>query len=105
MWKRISAIYRFSSAYREEQKLLKILHGTTNRVIQSRKLNLKNQINGDVDLSGNEDSFSGRKKVAFLDLLLLGKTPEGESLSDEVIREEVDTFMFEVSVVLFHFKK
>lgn len=105
MLKRISAIYQFTAAYREEQKLLKILHGTTNRVIQSRKLDLKNQMKDDIDLSANEDPLSGRKKVAFLDLLLQSKTPEGDPLSKEVIREEVDTFMFEVSIIFILNKK
>lgn len=90
-----------SQDYRDEQKCLKVLHETTNQVIQSRKLALKTQ---DVDKISkekvNEDDLSGRKKVAFLDLLLLSKTAEGEPLSDEVIREEVDTFMFEVRFLL-----
>lgn len=98
-WKRVSFFYRLSADYREEQKLLRILHGTTNRVIQSRKLALHDQISkgNDLEKKINEDTFIGRQKVAFLDLLLMSKTPEGEPLSDEVIREEVDTFMFEVS--------
>lgn len=99
LWKRVPLLYRLSDDYREEQKLLKILHGTTNGVIQSRKLALQNQITKEDNSEKkiNEDAFSGRQRVAFLDLLLMSKTPEGEPLSDEVVREEVDTFMFEVS--------
>lgn len=79
---------------------MKILHGTTHNVIRSRKQFLNQQITANDDMAKklHEDAFSGRKKVAFLDLLLLSKTHEGQPLSDSTIREEVDTFMFEVSL-------
>lgn len=37
--------------------------------------------------------------MALLDILLHSTTVDGKSLSNEDIREEVDTFMFEVNTV------
>ncbi|XP_062555240.1 cytochrome P450 4d2-like isoform X1 [Armigeres subalbatus] len=97
MARSFKAVARFDfsfyfTPYRKMQnEALKVLHGYTDNVIRTRRQALENS-----SKTTNEDkNDSGiRKKVAFLDMLLQA-TVDGESLSDQDIREEVDTFMFE----------
>ena len=53
-----------------------------------------NKGNGYAELV-QDDSSRGRKKKAFLDLLLEVELNDGLRLSNSDIQEEVDTFMFE----------
>ena len=73
---------------RQQTKLLQVLHGFTDRVINTRKNELKNEALDEFD----EEIFGVKKKKALLDLLLQSKV-DGQPLSDTDIREEVDTFM------------
>lgn len=91
--KRVDFIYRFTEMYRQEQRVLKTLHDFTKSVIVSRKQELAA---ADMKSAVDENDMGIKKKTAFLDLLLQS-TVEGQPLSNEDIREEVDTFMFEVT--------
>lgn len=90
-------MFRFSSLWTEQKNALNILHGFTDKVVQERrKKNLagSNGIKDDFD-----ESLGGKRKMTFLDILLQS-TINGDPLSDSDIREEVDTFMFEVSYAI-----
>ncbi|KAJ6650041.1 Cytochrome P450 4C1 [Pseudolycoriella hygida] len=78
-------IYRNTSAGKKFKRCVNILHNFTKHVISKRKaLREENRRNG----------VFPKKRQAFLDLLLDANQKEN-LLSDEEIREEVDTFMFE----------
>uniref|UniRef100_A0A4D5R9T3 Cytochrome P450 4c3 n=1 Tax=Scolopendra viridis TaxID=118503 RepID=A0A4D5R9T3_SCOVI len=91
IWLSYDWLFKLTSVGRESKKCLEILHGFTDKVIQERKLERKTMSQ---PVSKPEDSITGRKKrLAFLDLLLEA-SDNGRVLSDEDLREEVDTFMF-----------
>ncbi|XP_074651940.1 cytochrome P450 4c3-like [Tubulanus polymorphus] len=79
-------IYNFTSRGKDAKKHLDILHSFTNQVIQKRRAVLESRSN---DEMVRDDGI--KRKLAFLDMML----QNSYEFSDENIREEVDTFMFE----------
>jgi len=75
-------VYSLTSQGRLRNRLIKKLHAFTNEVIAERKKMLK------------EMDLEQQKRPAFLDTLIEAQK-KGEDITDENIREEVDTFMFE----------
>ncbi|XP_028816482.1 cytochrome P450 4V7 [Denticeps clupeoides] len=82
-------IYNLLGEGKEHQKRLRILHSFTESVIKERAERMAG-----VD-SDSESDHGKKKRRAFLDMLLKSTDDEGNYLSHEDIREEVDTFMFE----------
>lgn len=83
-------IYNLTSTYRKEVQSLKVLHGYTKAVIEKKKREME------TTEPEETDEFGIKKRRAFLDLLL--HVAKDNQLTDEEIQEEVDTFMFEVSI-------
>lgn len=88
-FRRFDFIYKFTEMYRNEKKCLKVLHDFTDNVIKARREVLMTEEKTDV----NQD-IGIKKKKALLDFLLQASI-DGKPLTDQDIREEVDTFMFE----------
>ncbi|XP_039962352.1 probable cytochrome P450 4s3 isoform X1 [Bactrocera tryoni] len=93
-WHRFDLIYRFTDAYKESIEALKVLHGETNRMIKLRRQMLQDTNIHNMADAEKSDDVGGKRRLAFLDMLLISQL-EGGGLTDLEIREEVDTFLFE----------
>ncbi|KAK6627326.1 hypothetical protein RUM44_009803 [Polyplax serrata] len=92
VWLMIDALFHLSIYSKIQKKCLEVLHGTTQKVIADARQKfdtVTTSKDGNID---NNENFDEKKRLAFLHLLL--KSEEGSQLSDKVIREEVETFMF-----------
>ncbi|KAM5162028.1 cytochrome P450 4A11-like isoform 1-T1 [Callospermophilus lateralis] len=80
-------IYRLTSDGRLFHHACQLAHEHTDQVIGQRKAQLQNE--------GELEKIRQKRHLDFLDILLCAKMENGSSLSDENLRAEVDTFMFE----------
>lgn len=87
---RYNITHSLSKNYHKQKKANNILHSYTDRVINQRRNELKNDNN-----ENESDDLGCKKKMAFLDLLLK-TTLDSQTLPHEMIRDEVNTFMFAV---------
>lgn len=120
VWLHPDFLFHLSDQYKQHQHCIEILHEFSYRVINERKAELLERNNNnnnnvkdnnklerstfkrnsnasseDMDITKYEIvDFPKKKRLAFLDLLIEA-SQNGTILSDEDIREEVDTFMFE----------
>ncbi|XP_075168007.1 putative cytochrome P450 4d14 [Haematobia irritans] len=82
--------------YRHQKQCLKIMHEFTDKVIAERRQALQKSIAEGTFQEGTNaaNEFGIKNRMAFIDVLLQS-TINGQPLSNQDIREEVDTFMFE----------
>lgn len=90
-------MYRFTSEYRQFHACLKVMKSFTRDVIRQRKMDWEQKRKQDGDCSSVRMNET-RQRLVFLDLLLQHHFRDPNAFTIEDIREEVDTFMFAVSL-------
>uniref|UniRef100_A0A803SPL9 Uncharacterized protein n=1 Tax=Anolis carolinensis TaxID=28377 RepID=A0A803SPL9_ANOCA len=86
-WLHNDLIYWFSSQGRQFHYACRLAHHHTDNVIRERKESLKN--------AQELEKILKKRRLDLLDILICAKDENGNSLSDEDMCAEVDTFMFE----------
>ncbi|XP_072025349.1 uncharacterized protein, partial [Amphiura filiformis] len=81
-------IFHLSPSGFKWRRSISVLHKTSEEAIMKRRKELK-----ELEDEGNSISRRG-KYMDFLDILLNARDENGEGMTDQEIREEVDTFMF-----------
>lgn len=82
VWLHLDVLFQFSKIKKEQDKHIEVINQITDKIIKERESNLK----------------STTIKPTFLDNLLLEKDSSGKRLiSNEEIRDEVNTLLFAVS--------
>uniref|UniRef100_A0ACB8F4H6 Uncharacterized protein n=1 Tax=Sphaerodactylus townsendi TaxID=933632 RepID=A0ACB8F4H6_9SAUR len=84
---RSDLLYLCTSSGRRFKEACMLAHLHTEKVIEERKKSLQNE--------RELEKIQQKRHLDFLDILLCAKDENGVGLSDEDLRAEVDTFMFE----------
>ncbi|KAH1013367.1 hypothetical protein HUJ04_002366 [Dendroctonus ponderosae] len=87
-------LYMLTANYYKEKRALRIIHKHVDAVI-SQRIEEHNQ-KAKKSESSQADDFGVKKRLAFLDMLLDARI-DGKPLSRKELRDEVNTFMFEVT--------
>lgn len=86
-------IFQISPTGIEQRKTIQFLHNFTKSVIKRKKAEIMEKMASGADLATTMNDIGNKRVLAFLDSLLTQNIKYPESLSDEDIRSEVDTFM------------
>lgn len=100
VFKRYDLLYYFSLDSLIEKSTVKKLHNLTKSIINRRKRDLlsnERKIKNN-DVSNSRNDSQSTKPTNFIDILLKYTKQNEGSLETDEIREEVDTFMFEVNI-------
>lgn len=92
-YKRFWILYRFTNDYKIERNALKVLHSLSNSVIKMRKEKLNISEKSIIEV----DEFGKKIRKPLLEILLVESIKEEDPMTDEELRQEVDTFMFAVN--------
>lgn len=96
LFKRFDLTFMLTKDYQIQRRAVKIIHQYDKSIIDKRmKIINEEKLNNKNSFDNNNDEIGVRKKKVFLDILLEARSNE-QSISDEEILNEVDTFMFGV---------
>ncbi|XP_019870610.1 cytochrome P450 4C1 [Aethina tumida] len=93
-WFFFDPIFAFTKSFWEQKSLAKYLHNFSYGVIADKRKQLSKFALSNNNMTVQPSSYSTRKKLAMLDMLISANL-QGAPIDDVGIREEVDTFMFE----------
>ncbi|XP_065906269.1 ultra-long-chain fatty acid omega-hydroxylase-like isoform X1 [Dysidea avara] len=89
-------IYNLSSSKQQYKKAAKLVHDFAMDIITRRRKELEEKKTDDNEVMNRAPSNKHKKKyLDFIDILLQARDEQGVGLSNEEIRAEVDTFVFE----------
>ncbi|XP_025987298.2 cytochrome P450 4C1 isoform X2 [Solenopsis invicta] len=96
-WFWINWLYYLTSTGKQYKLALDTLHGFTKEVIRKKMVErqLQNGNKTKPEDEDNESDIGKRKRKAFLDLLLDQNEKDDAPLTDDELKAQVDTFMFE----------
>ncbi|XP_019640802.1 PREDICTED: cytochrome P450 4A10-like [Branchiostoma belcheri] len=77
-------IYYLSPGGREFHRVCDFVHDTANSVIRKRR----------EELERDPETLAEKKRLDFIDILLTARDEDGRGMTDDEIREQVDTFLF-----------
>ncbi|XP_047740628.1 cytochrome P450 4c3-like, partial [Hyalella azteca] len=95
-WLHSDLIFKLSGLEKKQRRYIDTLHAMSLGAIRTRRIEYNKIKKQGAGNSAQEPQIIGAKKrLAFLDLLLEASESSDARLTDEDLREEVDTFMFE----------
>ncbi|CAN7996056.1 unnamed protein product [Ixodes hexagonus] len=94
-WLQLDPIYFRTDFGRTYKECVSVVHNFTRKVIENRRKELVSERTTDPALSKNSNELGEKRLLTFIDILLQHSLDFEALLTDDDIREEVDTFMFE----------
>ncbi|XP_042148504.1 cytochrome P450 4c3 [Ixodes scapularis] len=94
-WLYLDSIFYRTSLGRECAHNLSVVHSFSKKVIQKRREELVKERSTVTAVPTSDNELRGKKLPTFIDILLQHSLDFDALLTDDDIREEVDTFMFE----------
>lgn len=95
----IDSIFRLSKSGKQFFESIRALHDFTTKVIRERKQELQKELPDFLNNTDDDDDdvygLKTNNKRPFLDILLREHLKDPQNFTEEDVREEVDTFMFE----------